>query len=275
MKIKSVFLFTLIVTMLFFSSADIIAAKGGEILKETRNLPSFTSIQSNSSVDIIITQGQTQSVVVEADAKLIPHLFTEVRNGVLYVDIKSYHRQYRVAKLHIRIPMLEKVSLNGSGDLAFADTFKSIGLKISLNGSGDFRGDLDVKQLELEIAGSGDAVFSGVSGSLKVFIGGSGDVSAKKLRLSDCHVKIAGSGDMILKGNTEDLVLGLAGSGDVDAYDLKAVNVSVSIAGSGDVGVYAVESISASIVGSGNVNYSGNPTKVNVSSTGSGSLTKN
>ncbi|NOY49066.1 MAG: DUF2807 domain-containing protein [Chlorobi bacterium] len=275
MKIKSALYFTTIVAILFSPFTMLTAAQSGKILKETRKLPSFSSIQSNGSVDIIVTQGNAQTVVVEADAGLLPHLRTEVEDGVLSVGIKSYRKSFKVAKVYVQLPKLDKASLNGSGDLIVKNNFKGNSLKVKLNGSGDFDGDLELKKLEIYISGSGDASFRGINGDLKISVGGSGDVYASNLRLSDCSIKIAGSGDMTLKGSTENMVIGLAGSGDVDAHDLKAVNVSVSIAGSGDVDIFAVESISASIIGSGDVSYSGNPKTVNVSSTGSGSLIKN
>lgn len=75
----------LFVTALFISTgvnAQWIKSSG-DIIKETRNVDSFTSIKSAGSADIIITQESTTKVVVESDVNLVPHIITEVRGGGL------------------------------------------------------------------------------------------------------------------------------------------------------------------------------------------------
>lgn len=266
----------LFVTALFISTgvnAQWIKSSG-KIIKETRNVDSFTSIKSAGSADIIITQESVTKVVVESDVNLVPHVTTEVRNGVLVIEIKKNYRNINVVKVHISIADLESIKSSGSGDIILVNKFKTKELQIKTSGSGDFVGDLDVKKLEYTVSGSGDGDFSGINGELKISIAGSGDVNANNLRLTDCSVKVNGSGDISLKGSAENIVIGVSGSGDIDAYGLKAVNVTAKIAGSGEINITAIESIVASIAGSGDIYYKGNPSTVKVSSTGSGDIYK-
>ncbi len=246
----------------------------GNIISETRNVDAFESIKSGGSADIIITQASTTKVVVESDANLIPHITTEVIDGVLLIEVKKSYRNIDIVKVHINIADLETIKSAGSGDIILKNKFKSNELVIKTSGSGDFRGSLDVKNLKYDVSGSGDGDFSGVNGELQISISGSGDVKAKDLRLTDCTIKVNGSGDMKLYGSAENITITVSGSGDIDASALNAVNVTAKVAGSGNIKVSAVESIYASCVGSGDIYYSGNPQKVNVSSSGSGGIHK-
>ena len=58
----------------------------------------------------------------------------------------------------------------------------------------------------------------------------------------------------------ERLEVHIAGSGNYRGGDLKAENASVDIAGSGDASYLPITTLKASVAGSGNVTYRGNPT---------------
>ncbi|PLX14775.1 MAG: hypothetical protein C0598_00605 [Marinilabiliales bacterium] len=198
------------------------------------------------------------------------HFYTEVKNGSLKIYIKDYRKKIHVAKVYITVKNLDGVSLVGSGDITLENTIKTNNFNIKIVGSGDLVAPLDAKNVQCTIAGSGDVKFSGVSGDLEVNVGGSGDTYAKDLKLNKCKISIAGSGEVSLSGSAVDLKVSVSGSGDTDASDLKAVNLMAKIAGSGDVKATVVEELSASIVGSGNVYYYGNPENKNVNIIGSG-----
>lgn len=238
---------------------------------ESRTVGNFSKILSRASVDIVLVQGD-RSIKVEADERVISHLYTEVHNGILEIGIRNYHKSYNTAVVYVSVENIDEIRLDGSGDLSIPDTFSATSMDIKLNGSGDIDADLNVKDLGIFISGSGDAKISGVKKSLQLVVKGSGDVVVDDMRLTNCSIKLAGSGDVDLSGTTEKLIIGIAGSGNVDADDLKAVDVDVSIAGSGDAQVYAVNSLSASTAGSGDISYRGNPDKVSVSTVGSGDI---
>ena len=268
---------TLILASVIFSSLGLQAQwikASGNTISEERSVSEFNSIQTNGSADIVIKQGDVQKLVVETDANLIKHIITDVNDKTLSISIKKSYRNIEIVKVYVTVPSLQSISNSGSGDIEFLNNFITPSLKVRISGSGDFQADLETKSMDYKLSGSGDGYFSGVSGDLQIAVSGSGDVQASNLRLNKGQIKINGSGDLKLSGSAEDVVFGVSGSGDIDAYDLDAVYVNVKIAGSGDVKIHAIESIQASIAGSGDVYYTGDPKKANVSSSGSGELIK-
>ena len=75
-------------------------------------------------------------------------------------------------------------------------------------------------------------------------------------------VALPGSGDITVTGTTSNATITLLGSGNIYCDGLKAHSVGVQIMGSGNVTTYADESLDASILGSGNIRYSGQPAQV-------------
>ena len=66
--------------------------------------------------------------------------------------------------------------------------------------------------------------------------------------------------------------MNIEGSGDVNARGLKANDAEVSTAGSGNVTLTATKSLDASIEGSGDIVFSGNPSSVRRNVSGSGEV---
>ncbi|HQV37276.1 MAG TPA: DUF2807 domain-containing protein, partial [Flavobacterium sp.] len=63
-----------------------------------------------------------------------------------------------------------------------------------------------------------------------------------------------------------------AGSGDIKAFELVSENAKVNVSGSGDIKVNCTEFIEARVAGSGDIEYKGNPKKVDTKVAGSGTI---
>ena len=81
-------------------------------------------------------------------------------------------------------------------------------------------------------------------------------------------------GDITARGSVGILEAVVSGSGDLSLQNLKAEHINVTINGSGDAEVWANQSISAKVNGSGDIVYKGNPTEVDTRVNGSGDITR-
>ncbi len=272
MDLFSTRLLSFIFVLLFAGSLHAQIRGNGIIEEQIRNLSGFNAITSVGSVDVFVKQGNTFSVVVRADGNLLNYIKTEVKNNTLLISVTKNIWRAKTLEVHITMKTLQKVALTGSGDFYCKSPFSVQNLQFMLTGSGDVKASLKAKNVQVKIAGSGDVELNGIRGNLNVEVTGSGDVEATGLQLETCSLKIAGSGDVELKGRAVQLIALLAGSGDVEAGGLTAVNVLVKNAGSGDVQVHVTDKLEATLRGSGNLGYSGNPSVVKVSASGSGDV---
>ena len=83
---------------------------------------------------------------------------------------------------------------------------------------------------------------------------------------------ITGSGDLTLTGYTKNLEASVTGSGDFHGGRLQADNAQTKVTGSGGIVVYAKDNLKAKVTGSGDIEYKGNPEKVDKKVTGSGDI---
>lgn len=103
-------------------------------------------------------------------------------------------------------------------------------------------------------------------------IAGSGDIDITGVQGGALNVEIFGSGNITATGMADSVNVTLNGSGNVLCAELQVQDARVRLNGSGNVNVYATRSLDATISGSGNVLYGGNPAQVQTSVPGSGSI---
>jgi hypothetical protein len=180
---------------------------------ESRAVGSFSKIDLAGSPDVDVTVGPAASVSVTTDDNLLPLIETTVNGDTLSIGSKDSYNTSIGVKVNITVPMLDDVSVSGSGDIH-------------------------------------------VTG----------------LTAGDFESRVTGSGDVTASGVVDRLSARITGSGDLRAGDLTAKHVHVNVTGSGDATIHATEELDATVTGSGDVHYSGNPTQVRKSITGSGDI---
>lgn len=207
----------------------------GTIETDERVVTGFHAVTLAGSGDLIITQGSTEGLEIEADDNLLPFIKTTQDGGELIIhwDESINPRPSKAVRYHLTVKSLDSISLSGSGTVS-ADEFVGEALKVS-------------------ISGAADATFP-------------------HLRTKDFTLSISGSGSLKAGGTTDSFTIKVAGSGDVKAVGLRANAVRVSVAGSGDAEVWAEDSLNVTVSGSGVVRFKGEPKKLEQSVAGSGSV---
>ena len=205
----------------------------GPVVSATRTVGTFTGVELRSDADVVVAQGDTPGVKVEAQQNILDVLKTDVHGETLRIEYDHVNvGGHEPIKIYITTPTLQSIDLSGSGSITSDATWKSE----------TFHAD----------------------------ISGSGNLDARVSTAADLRATISGSGGLKLSGDAANCTLNISGSGHVRAFDLSAQDVSVSISGSGSADVNAARGLSANISGSGSVHYRGTPAvKSHISGAGS------
>lgn len=205
----------------------------GTVVKQPLTVAAFHGIVVEGSLDVQLTKADGQQVEAEGQANLIALITTEVKNGVWHIGTKKCISTAKPFIIHIALPTVDMVSVNGSGDVKSADNFTMDELKVEVQGSGGLHLAVDAGTI---------------------------------------HATVAGSGDIDLNGTCASLNASVAGSGNINAGDLRTTHAEADVAGSGDINVQTLESLDANIAGSGDITYRGDPGKLNKNIAGSGNI---
>jgi hypothetical protein len=250
--------------------------KGSGVVKEeSRAVANFAQLSVGVPAVITVSQGSTESLTISADDNLLPLIDTRVVNGELVIaadNQRGFSTKHPI-KIRLSVKNLNVVKINGSGDV-LGDEIKGEKFEVAINGSGDVHFKSVVAPVFMvAIRGSGDVSVNSVdANSIETSVVGSGDIKLATVLAQKVNISVRGSGDVQLAGRSDKVVVEIAGSGDVNTRDLVARDVSVKIAASGDARVHATEKLTATVMGSGDVRYAGNPKQVDRTVRGSGSI---
>ena len=241
---------------LFVSGCGMMVVTGsGKVVSETRPVSQFSAVRLEGIGDVIITQTDTTSLKIEAEDNLISYFDTSVQGDTLVIGIKNQYIGYnlrptRPVKFYVSTPTLAAVTLGGSGNIITSDV-KGNGFKVSLLGSGNITND------------------SLTATSVDINLAGSGNISLSKVTADTVTSTIAGSGNISLGGQVKGQTVKIVGSGDYLASGMQSQTATIHVTGSGNSQIAVSNSLDASILGSGDITYTGKPS-VNSSITGSG-----
>lgn len=104
-------------------------------------------------------------------------------------------------------------------------------------------------------------------------LSGDGRISVTGISVPQLTVIVSGSGQLSAAGTATRLDVTLSGEGQAALSQLSARDVHAVLTGSGLIQVTAMSSLNAAVPGTGLIMYTGNPSQVVTSVTGTGSIT--
>jgi hypothetical protein len=201
------------------------------VVKKERNPGTFTGVSTSSAIDVILTQGDNISVVLEADENLHEYIKTEVKDGTLRVYPDANIRGAAMRKVHVTMKEVNYVSSSSAGDVYGQTPVKTERLKLSASSAGDIKLEVYAQTIDANISSSGDVTLSGEADKLEADLSSAGDLNAFNLKLKEADVSVssAGSADIYV---TEKLLARASSAGDVNYKgDPKNVDAHSSSAG--------------------------------------------
>jgi hypothetical protein len=206
----------------------------GKIVKETRKVEAFDGIKIGGAFKVFISQGSTESLLVEADENLMSIIETEVRGGKLVVNTKENIHRSKKLDLYITVKTLESIDISGAVELKSEGKLE-LG-NLSFEGSG---------ASEIEMNFTADHVDGNFSGASEIDLAG----SANSCRLD------------------------MSGASELDAEDFIVKEFDLELSGAGDAEIHVTDKLKARASGAANIRYLGDP-KVDSEVSGAGSVKK-
>ena len=108
------------------------------MVSEPRTVSGINAVELDTSGILTITQGESESLTIEAEDNLLPLLTSEVFNGRLQLGVKSDNRisATKPIRYTLAVKDLSAISVNGSGSINVSDFVTSQAMRIEGNGSG-------------------------------------------------------------------------------------------------------------------------------------------
>lgn len=213
--------------------SDDIVRSSGRIITEQRTVENFNAVKISNAFDVIIVQGDVQSVSVIASDNIVPRVITQVVDQTLRIGLSGSNNIREQHRVEITVPELNRIEFNDATSGFISGSLNSQTLTIKLSGSSKFEID-DLIAGELEV------------------------------RLSDAS-------ELFIKGNTSEVNARLSNASEFRVFGLTSATASVQLFDASDMDITCTESLSGSVGGSSVLRYRGNP-EIEVATSSAGKI---
>lgn len=172
-------------------SGDCIQASG-QVITEERVLGEFSEVVVDGPATLVITQGSTSGVIVEAKEDVLPIVITEVSGDILTVSIDGCIIGQSNIIVKVTTTTIESVSAGASGVVNSHGELIGQNLDIDITGTGSVNLNLDYDVINFNSGSAGISTLSGIVDDLNIDLAGSTQLKAFDLSSSDCVIS-AGS----------------------------------------------------------------------------------
>jgi hypothetical protein len=207
------------------------------VITEERPVSGFSGIDMRTFGQVLISQGDTESLTVQGSDNIVPLVKTYVRGNTLVIEMEEE---------------INFTNINEDNVLTFTIAVKDLS--------------------SLVISGLGNIEMASLTTpKLDIVMSGAGQVVLDKLMADNLEVEVSGLGNVEIAGEVPTARIEIPGAGNVKAPDLKIQSATVKIDGLGNATLWVTDSLTGTINGAGNVEYYGDPA-TDTQSTGLGNF---
>jgi len=199
------------------------AALAADPVRETRVATGFSKIEIDGHADVILRQGTSEGVTIEASAQALRNVETNVHGKTLSIELRDQRRWWdwilgggvtRSPRITIDFINIERIEAAGSVNFT-ASTLKTSDLRLDLAGASTLRiADLQASRLRVDGAGAIKADLAGNVAAQFVDLSGASSYQAGGVLSESAVLQISGAGKALINAS-KSLKVEISGAGAV------------------------------------------------------------
>ena len=219
---KTVNFITAIGVALLFTSCNFNINTGkngnGNVVTEDRTVSGdFTEVRGSSGLDVYLSQGEENKIVVEADENLMQYIETDIENGKLIVTTSHNIGHSESKKVYVTYKQLNSIEASSGADVIGNSVIKSENLSLKSSSGAELKVEVFSKDLTAKTSSGSDMEISGKASSLNADASSGSELDAKELLVINCNAE-ASSGAGITVNVKEKLETHVGSGGNIDYY---------------------------------------------------------
>jgi hypothetical protein len=186
----------------------------GNVVKEERKVSDFKAVTVNNGINLLLSQGSAEKVVVEADENVIPYIKTEVSGGVLRIGIKGNINNTGRINVYVTAKTVNALETGSGASLKTEGKIQSGDLKISYSSGSSVKAEIACTNLEVTASSGSSGVISGSATSVTADGSSGSALVASDLRAEKGDIS-ASSGSAVVVQVTKELKANASSGGNI------------------------------------------------------------
>lgn len=243
---KLTFLSWLPITLLL-NGCSLVALQGsGNVVTETRSISAIEEVEICCGMNLVLTQGEQEQLILEAEDNVMPEIETIVDGRKLVV---RFHSNFSLLRLRLHRPVIVRLQM------------KTVH-RVAVSGGGSLETEqLNSDQFALEFSGGSHGQIGNLqTTSASLVTNGGGEVTIDRLTSDTLTVEINGGGHVTIgAGSAGAQQVQANGGSHYNAADVESKTARVEAGGGSEARLWVVEALHVQASGGSHVEYSGNP----------------
>jgi len=204
------------------------------VTTENRDINSdFNKLEVSQGIEVILTQGNSVTVSVEADDNLHEILMTEVQDSILKIYFKENVSQRKASKVYLTMPHVAGINTSSGAEVNGQNTFETTFMNLDAS---------------------------------------SGSEINLRLIAQDVRVSSSSGSDITISGSCQLLVADSSSGSEINAGQLIAQEVKADASSGADIDVNSVDKFSGNASSGASIDTEGNPKSRSVDKSSGGSV---
>lgn len=206
----------------------------GNVITEERSVEQdFEKVRGSSGIDVYLTEGSENKIVVEADENLLEFIETNISNGKLTIRSSKNIGRSKAKKVHVTYTKLSSVEASSGADVIGKSVIKSETLNLDSSSGADLEVEVFAKELYAETSSGADIQVSGKASNIYANASSGSELNAKDLITLNCNAKASSGADIVV--TVKDKINAKASSGGDVRYYGDPVSVTKKGGKSGNI----------------------------------------
>ena len=191
----------------------------GNVVTEDREVSNFTEVKGSAGLDVYLTEGSENKVVVEADENLQALIETEVIDGKLRIGVVTGRNIGRASskKVHVTYTQLEGIYASSGADVIGNSVIDAPTLRLDSSSGADLEVEVEAGEVIADCSSGADLKIRGRADKLEADASSGSDIKAQQLVVKTCYAEASSGADITV--NVKENLTGKASSGgDIKYY---------------------------------------------------------
>lgn len=204
----------------------------GNVISEERDITeNFTEIKGNRGLVIYLTQGEENSIKVEADENLMQYITTKVSNGKLTISSDENLSGNATKNIYVSFKNLSQIEVSSGAEIEVNGQLKSEILNLEASSGSSINANIFSKELNVKTSSGADITLSGLASQLIAKSSSGSEIEAKELRVAVAQVQASSGAEITV--NAQDRLDTKASSGGQVNYVGNTAEVTANNSSSG------------------------------------------
>ena len=171
----------------------------GNIITEKRSVTeSFDKIDASTGVNVIVTQGNLQEIVVETDDNVMKYVITKVENGVLIIKLKQNTNTMSSIDVKVQMPKIAGLEASSGATIDTRNTLRGTSISLKSTSGSDINAMLEYENVSCQTSSASTVTISGKALQLQTNSSSGSDIDANELVTNEAFSKASsGSGTRV------------------------------------------------------------------------------